>query len=68
MPPTKLLVRKIQETPKTTHIIVVYLGYLTEHEDKTLLLKTSNTLVTGFGEINLEVTWMLFPEDYFSEC
>lgn len=60
IPPIKLFIREIQETPKTTYIVFLSLGCLTEHEDKTLLLKILHSLVTRFGEINLVVTWITF--------
>lgn len=45
--PFELLVRGLQETPKTTWVIVIALGFLPELEDKILLLKTLQTLNTG---------------------
>lgn len=39
-PPEKLLVRGVQETPKTLEVIAVALGCLLETEDELLLLKT----------------------------
>lgn len=43
--------------PQTIQTIVITLGCLPELDSKTLLLKTSYTLVTGLGEVKLVLLW-----------
>lgn len=52
-----LLVRQIQDSPKTICAIVIAYGCPLECEGKTALLKTPHTLDTGLRGTKLEPTW-----------
>lgn len=45
--------------PKTMQAISTVIGYPPELVDKSLLVKTLHTLVTGHREIKLELGWRL---------
>lgn len=46
--------------------IAIALVYLPELEGKPLLLKIPQILRTRLGEIELELAWILLPEDWLS--
>lgn len=47
--PFKLLIRKVQETPKSIYPLVIALGCLPDLGSKTLFLKTPHTWDTALG-------------------
>lgn len=52
---SELLVKMIQEVPKTTQAIATSPGSLLELDRKTLLLKIQHALVVGHKEIKLDL-------------
>lgn len=61
--PLELLVRRVQETPKTVEAVAIALGRLTGPEGKTLFLKIPHMSDTGLSGSDLELTGNLIPED-----
>lgn len=50
-----------RETPKSISNNTIALGCLPDSEGKTILLKTSPTLGTTLGRINIELSWKFLP-------
>lgn len=58
-PPFKLLVHGVSETIQKVSNCVILLGFLSEHNNKTILLNIQFTWVTKHGEIKVEFTLKL---------
>lgn len=59
----QVLVKVLQETSKIAQGIATALDYFPELEGKNIVLKTRYTLETGYGAMELELTWKRFRED-----